>query len=140
MSGSRIIAHLLNISPAVTAVVPVQKQFLDDVAQGVEPPYILITDAGGGDGVHLSGQDRYPRERVQIDCVAKGAFEVRDLCRMVNESLIDTIKRTIITPGTTGLRVKDVDIIEANTPIGQYADNREFRILSQDYYVRWRRL
>lgn len=140
MSGSRIIAHLLNNSPAVTAVVPVSKQFLDVADQGAEPPYILITDVGGSDGVHLRGQDQYPRERVQIDCVAIGAVDVRDLCRMVNMSLIDTIKRTIITPGMTGLRFTDVDIIEASRPLSLYADNREFRILSQDYYVRWRRL
>lgn len=140
MSGSRIIAHLLNRNPAVTAITPVNKQFLDDADQGVEPPYLLIMDVGGNDGVHLQGQDRYPRERVQIDCVHTDSYSVRNMNKIVNDALIDTIKATITTPGTTGLRVKDVDIIEAGRPHSLYADAREMKIISQDYYVRWRYL
>lgn len=144
MSGSRIIAHLLNNNAAVTAIVPVHKQFLDDVEQSsgdsVTPPYILISDISGSDGVHLQGQDQYPRERVQVDSVHTGAVDVRNLCKAVNLALIDTIKRTITTPGTTGIRFKDVDIIEAGRPQSFYDDSRELRVMSQDFFVRWRYL
>lgn len=143
MSGSRIIAHLLNNNAAVTAIVPTNKQFLDFIPQDTTAPYILIADVSGVDGVHLGGQDQYPRERVQVDCVYKGegtAVLVRNLCKTVNLALIDTIKRTITTPGTTGIRFKDVDIIEADRPRSFYDDSRELRVMSMDYFVRWRYL
>lgn len=140
MSGSRIIAHLLNNNSAVTSIVPANKQFLDFVPQNVDMPYILIFDASGNDGVHLGGQDQYPRERIQVDSVHSGAVEVRNLCKAVNLALINTIKRTITTPGTTGLRFKDVDIIEAGRPQGSYDDSRKIRVQSQDFFVRWRYL
>lgn len=140
MSGSRIIAHLLNNNSAVTSIVPTNKQYMDFVEQGSEPPYILVSDISGNDGVHLSGQDQYPRERVQVDSVHTGAVEVRNLCKAVNLALINTIKRTITTPGTAGLRFKDIDIIEAGRPQSFYDDSRSVRVLSQDFFVRWRAL
>lgn len=144
MSASEIIAHKLNNNAALTAVVPKEKQFLDFVTQQTPPPYIVVTDIGGNDGLHLSGQDEYPRERVQIDCVTDaeaGASASRNLCRLVNAALINTIKQTIVMGvGTSAIRYKDVDIYEAGRPYSVYEDSREVRVISQDYMVRYRRL
>lgn len=140
MSASRIIAHLLENDFAVKAIVPVGKQFLDFIPQGVEKPYILISDISGYDEVSISGQNQYPRERVQVDSVHTGAFEVRELCKAVNLALINTIKKTIKTPGTTGLRFRDVDIVEAGRPQSLYNDSRQIRVMTQDFFVRWRYL
>lgn len=135
-SGSIIVHHLLNRSPVIIAFpLPVNRQFLDFAPQSVEPPYILISDIGGSDGLTLTGQDGYPVERVQIDHVTTSAVSARDLCSRVNDALISSFKRTITHQS---LKVQDVDIYEAGRPYSTYVDGREFSVLSQDYYVRWR--
>lgn len=139
-SGAQIIAHLLNRDEALRAVVPVSKQFLDDADQGVKPPYLVISDVGGTDGVHLLGQDQYPRDRIQIDCIDTTSSGARNICGLVNAALIDKIKMTINQPQPSGLKVKDVDILEAGRPQSLFADSRQFKIISQDYHVRWRRI
>jgi len=136
MSGSTIIHHLLNRSPVILGFpLPVTKQYLDFAPQAETPPYIIISDVGGSDGLHLLGMDRYPVDRVQIDHVCTSPVDARNLCSRVNDVLTSSFKRTITH---ANLKVKDVDIYEAGRPYSIYVDGREFSAISQDFYVRWR--
>lgn len=133
MSGLMIVANLLNGSAALKAKVPVGKQFVLDVDEKAAPPYLIISAISGSDGVHLAGQDSYPRERIQVDSVHTTSYGCIEICNLVNAALINTIKLSI-----PALNVTDVDIIEASRPVSLYVDSRDVKILSQDYHVRWR--
>jgi hypothetical protein len=140
MSGLLIVANRLNSNAALKAKVPVKDQHIILVPQGKTPPYLVISQVSGNDGVHLDGQDEYPIERIQVDVVSadykndngRGAKDITDLVRA---ALINTIKARISPIG-----VKDVDIISTGMELTDYNDDRTAVLVISDYMVRWRKI
>lgn len=134
MSALQIIANKLNNDAALKAVVPVAKQFMVVASQTATKPFLIMSSVGGTDEVTLSGQGQYPRERIQIECVASSYTAARQIADLVYAALVDTIKESI-----PALNVKDVDIVAAGSEITDYSDDRASFFILADYRVRWRK-
>jgi hypothetical protein len=134
MSGLLIVANRLNANADLKAKVPVARLFMVVAPQATPAPYLLISQVSGSDGVHLDGQDEYPRERIQIDVVATSYTEARAVIDLVKAALRNIIKSTISSVG-----VKDVDVIHTGMEITDYNDDRTAVILITDFMVRWRK-
>lgn len=108
--------------------------------QGLEPPYIVLQLAGGGDEQMLTGSAKYPDKRVSVAVIALDGVEADDIGNAVIAALGDVIKQTVTSAEGSPSEViaQDVDVMESDSDYTDWSEDQTTVRRVIDFNVRWR--